>query len=143
VARELLRCRLTLCRLLADNNCMIEQISKSEALTTVFKALSDPTRLLIFECLACCSDVEIDEGGDGPPAGALSVGEFCCRFDQSLSCISRHLKELRLAGLVRTEKRGRWLYCSVDPAALELIGEFLDRSRTGSTRVASEAACCR
>jgi len=118
-------------------------MSKSETLAAIFKALSDPTRLRIFECLACCRDVEIDETGDFRPAGTLSVGEVCCRFDQTLPTISRHLKELRLAGLVRTEKRGRWIFCSVEPAALDLIREFLDRSRTGGMCGANEEACCR
>jgi ArsR family transcriptional regulator len=122
---------------------MVTQISNKEALAAVFKALSDPTRLEIFECLVCCNDVEIDEAGDCRPAGSLSVGEVCCRFDQTLSTISRHLKELRLAGLARTEKRGRWLYCSVNPEALALIREFVDRSRAGSTCGADEAVCCR
>jgi len=29
--------------------------------------------------------------------------------------------------VLRTEKRGRWIYCSVNPASLELISEFLAR----------------
>jgi ArsR family transcriptional regulator len=43
-----------------------------------------------------------------------------------MSTVSHHLKELRLAGLIRTDKRGRWIYCSVNPAGLELIRQFLD-----------------
>src|SRR5262245_50960577 len=122
---------------------MITQVSNREALTAIFKALSDPTRLQIFECLACCNDVEIDEAGDCRPAGSLSVGEVCCRFDQTLPTISRHLRELRLAGLVRTEKRGRRLYCSVDRGTLELVREFLDRSRSCSMCGADQEVCCR
>jgi ArsR family transcriptional regulator len=106
---------------------MIDEMTKSEALAAIFKALGDPTRLRIFECLRCCNqEVEIDEAGQRRPSGSLSVGEVCCRFDQSLSTISQHLKELRLAGLIRTEKRARWVYCSVNPAGLALIREFLD-----------------
>src|SRR5207237_4547872 len=92
-------------------------------LAGIFKALGDPTRLGIFEMLRCCSGeergVEVGEEGELRPAGSLSVGEVCCRFQGSMSTISHHLKELRLAGLIRTEKRGRWIYCSVDPGALE------------------------
>ena len=109
------------------NIYMIVEMTKSEALATVFRALGDPTRLQIFEFLRCCDrEVEIDEAGRCRPSGALSVGEVCCQFDQSLSTISHHLRELRLAGLIRTEKRGRWIYCSINPAGLELIREFLD-----------------
>jgi ArsR family transcriptional regulator, arsenate/arsenite/antimonite-responsive transcriptional repressor len=107
---------------------MIDEMTKSDALAMLFKALGDPTRLRIFEFLRCCNrEVEIDEAGQCRPAGSLSVGEVCCRFEHSLSTVSAHLKELRLAGLIRTEKRGRWVYCSINPAGLDLIREFADR----------------
>src|SRR5438045_2512704 len=97
-------------------------------LAGIFKALGDPTRLSIFETLRCCSGegrgVEL---GELRPAGSLSVGEVCCRLGGTMSTISHHLKELRLAGLIRTEKRGRWIYCSVDSAALELVRSFAAR----------------
>ena len=72
----------------------------------MFKALGDATRLGIFQMLRCCSGVgrgiEVDnETGDCRPAGSLSVGEVCCRIGGSMSTISHHLKELRLAGLIR------------------------------------------
>src|SRR5262245_40124793 len=99
-----------------------------ETLALMFKALGDPTRLRIFEFLRCCpADVEIDEAGRCRPTASLSVGEVCCRFEQSMSTISRHLKELRLAGLIRTEKRGRSIYCSINPEALARFQTFLDR----------------
>jgi DNA-binding transcriptional ArsR family regulator len=119
---------------------MIMEMTKDKALAAAFKALGDPTRLRILQSLRCCDrGVEIDEAGQCRPAGALSVGEVCCRLDQPMSTISFHLKELRLAGLVRTEKRGRSIYCSVNPAGLELIREFLDRPTT--TEETSDACC--
>jgi ArsR family transcriptional regulator len=108
---------------------MISEMTEEDVLTAIFKALGDPTRLRILQFLRCCSqEVEIDETGQCRPAGALSVGEVCCQLDQSMSTVSHHLKELRLAGLIRTEKRGRWIYCSVNPQALERIRQFLDDS---------------
>jgi ArsR family transcriptional regulator len=105
---------------------MILEMTKEETLAAIFRALGDPTRLRIFEFLRCCDrEVEIDEAGDCRPAASLSVGEVCCRLDQAMSTVSHHLKELRLAGLIRTEKRGRWIYCSINPAGLDLIAEFL------------------
>lgn len=101
----------------------------TEALAAMFKALGDPTRLEIFQMLRGCSGggrgVEVDEEGQVRPAGSLSVGEVCCRIGGSGSTISHHLKELRLAGLIRMEKRGRWIYCSVNPEALEQIQGFV------------------
>jgi DNA-binding transcriptional ArsR family regulator len=105
---------------------MIVEIAKDDALAAVFKALGDVTRLRIFQMLRCCErEVAIDETGGCRPASGLSVGEVCCQLGQSMSTVSFHLKELRLAGLIRTEKRGRFIYCSVNPAALELVREFL------------------
>jgi len=106
---------------------MSVEISNEEALAALFRALGDPTRLRIFQMLRCCDQaVEIDDTGECRPAASLSVSEVCCRFGQSLSTVSFHLKELRLAGLIRTEKRGRWIYCSVRSEALEHIRQFLE-----------------
>jgi ArsR family transcriptional regulator len=123
-----------------------------EALALLFKALGDPTRLGIFEMLRCCSGagrgVEVDEEGQVRPAGSLSVGEVCCRIGGSMSTISHHLKELRLAGLIRMEKRGRWIYCSVNPEALVTIREFVDgvdgeeREGCQEAAVPETTACC-
>src|SRR5688500_18521519 len=100
---------------------MISEIYEYEALEAMFNVLGDLTRLQIVEFLRCCDrEVEIDEAGQCRPAGALSVGEVCCRLDQSMSTVSHHLKELRLAGLIRTEKRGRWIYCSINPVGVGL-----------------------
>jgi ArsR family transcriptional regulator len=104
------------------------EISK-EVLALMFKALGDPTRLGIFETLRCCAGregdgIEVGEAGECRPAGTLSVGDVCCRFGGSMSTISHHLKELRIAGLIRTEKRGRWVYCRVNPEALLAIRAF-------------------
>jgi ArsR family transcriptional regulator, arsenate/arsenite/antimonite-responsive transcriptional repressor len=110
----------------------------------LFKALGDPTRLGIFQMLRCCAaeggEVEVDEEGLVRPAGSLSVGEVCCRIGGSGSTISHHLKELRLAGLIRMEKRGRWIYCSVRSEAIKLIGEFVNGAADSSTL--ESAVCC-
>jgi DNA-binding transcriptional ArsR family regulator len=106
---------------------MIVEMTKDETLAALFKALGDATRLRIFEMLRCCErEVAIDETGGCRPANGLSVGEVCCQLGQSMSTVSFHLKELRLARLIRTEKRGRFIYCSVNQAALDLVRGFLD-----------------
>lgn len=97
----------------------------TEQLAAIFKALGDPTRLGIFQTLRGCHQaVEVNEAGECRPARSLSVGEVCCRIGGSTSTISFHLKELRLAGLIRMEKRGRWIYCSIVPEMLDLIASF-------------------
>ena len=99
-----------------------------DELVAIFRALSDPTRLRIFEFLRQCSrEVELNEAGECRPAGAC-VGDVCCRIDLASSTISHHLKELRHAGLITTERRGRWIYCHVSEAALARLRQFLDEA---------------
>jgi ArsR family transcriptional regulator len=126
----------------------------NESLALMFKALGDPTRLGIFQTLRCCAapggvGVEVDEEGQVRPAGTLSVGEVCCRIGGSPSTISHHLKELRLAGLIRMEKQGRWIYCSINPDALAQVRGFVEPIQEEGESVCREVvapeviACCR
>lgn len=113
----------------------------------MFKALGDPTRLAIFNALRCCAGancgVEVDDEGQVRPAGSLSVGEVCCRIGGSNSTISHHLKELRLAGLIRMEKRGRWIYCTVNPEALDRIRQFAQEENEACQEPAApQLVCC-
>ena len=92
-------------------------------LVKVFKALSNDNRLHIFNLV---------RQGAGRCCAIVGVGARCsCVCDigdgtkLSLSTVSHHLKELRNAGLIRCEKRGQWVYCAVDPQALEVVGTFL------------------
>ena len=84
-------------------------VEAARGLAERFKALGDPTRLAIVSQLA-----------DG--------GEVCvCHLvpDAGLSqpTISHHLKALRDAGLVTSERRGTWAYYRLVPAAIaELAG---------------------
>lgn len=66
----------------------------------LFKALGDPTRLLLIACLAKCGR-------------ACTVTEVagCCSVD--LSVVSRHLAILERAGVVESAKKGRTVFYSV------------------------------
>jgi ArsR family transcriptional regulator, arsenate/arsenite/antimonite-responsive transcriptional repressor len=121
---------------------MDDEALNHERLAAIFKALGDPCRLSIFEALRGCSgrEIVVDEAGQcRRPKGSLSVGEVCCRLAQSSSTVSHHLKELRIAGLIRTQKSGRWIFCSVNPEALAAIHKFLGRP----LRTALSARKCR
>ncbi|MCC6284720.1 MAG: winged helix-turn-helix transcriptional regulator [Phycisphaerales bacterium] len=65
-----------------------------------FKALADPTRLLLFACLAKCAR----------PCSVSDVAA-CCNVD--FSVVSRHLGTLAAAGLLTPEKRGKHMFYSV------------------------------
>jgi ArsR family transcriptional regulator len=109
----------------------------------MFKALGDPTRLHIFEFLrSCCCPVAVEETGDVRPVLGPTVGEVCCHVtgaEQINSKISHHLKELRLAGLITVERRGKNMICGVNREALAALAAYLG-SDISETK--DGGACC-
>ena len=92
-----------------------------QELAGFLKALSDATRLSIFEMLM-----------DGVQCNC----EIADRLGLSLSLISHHVRVLLAAGLVQSERDphdARWIYYSVDQEALVrlsgALGGLLDPSR--------------
>jgi len=74
--------------------------------TTIFKALSHPTRLSIVKMLA---------------EGELCVCVFQETFGVDFSTISRHLAVLRNAGIIEDEKRGKFVfYRLIKPCVLQM-----------------------
>jgi ArsR family transcriptional regulator len=125
---------------------MAVEISNLERLAAVFHALGDPTRLRIYLTLRdCAREVRVDEAGQCRADGTLSVGEVCCGLPCAPSTVSHHLKELRLAGLIRTEKRGRTICCSIDPETLAAIRGFANEEGELCQEgpVSEREACCR
>lgn len=95
----------------------------------MFKALGDPTRLRIFEflCRQCCP-VAVEDNGDVRPVLGPTVGEVCCHVtgaDRITSTISFHLKELRLAGLITIDRRGKNMICGVNREAAASLASYL------------------
>lgn len=72
--------------------------------TSIFRALSDETRLRILKALAA--------------AGELCECNIVPSFGLSQPTISYHLKVLREAGLIRSQRRGQWVYHAVNPRAI-------------------------
>ncbi len=108
----------------------------------MFKALGDPTRLRIFAFLAECSGpVAVEDTGEVRPVAGPTVGEVCCRVtgvDKITSSVSFHLKELRLAGLITVERRGKNRICSINREAAARLAGYLAGSLAGATR----SDCC-
>jgi DNA-binding transcriptional ArsR family regulator len=73
------------------------------SLDTTFAALADPTRRAILTML-----LEDD----------MAVTDVAHPFTMSLAAISKHLTVLADAGLITREKRGRVIWCKLDPDAL-------------------------
>ncbi len=116
----------------------------SEEMATMFKALGDPTRLRIFEFLrGCCCPVAVEETGDVRAASGPTVGEVCCNVtgaEKITSSVSFHLKELRLAGLITVERRGKNMICGINQDAVARLAGYL--GIPPGTSADSQADCC-
>lgn len=73
-------------------------------MSTVFKALSDPTRRQVLALLR-----------DGP----LSAGEIADRFNVTRATMSAHFAVLREAGLVTSDKQGKQVIYQLQMSVLE------------------------
>ncbi len=106
----------------------------------MFKALGDPTRLRIFEYLrSCCGPMAIADAGEIRQVSGPTVGEVCCCItgvDKVTSTISFHLKELRNAGLIVMERRGKHMVCKVDEQAISAIENYF------RTQLSTAQDCC-
>jgi ArsR family transcriptional regulator, arsenate/arsenite/antimonite-responsive transcriptional repressor len=104
----------------------------------MFKALGDPTRLRIFEFLrSCCGPVAVGEGGEVRPVTGPTVGEVCCQVTGAgriTSTVSFHLKELRNAGLITMERRGKNMICGIDRDAVGRLAAYLEGATGGDCR---------
>ena len=99
--------------------------TRTRDLAKIFRALGDPSRLAIFELVReCCNEDSAHSADDL----RNSVSEIAKQFDLSLSTVSHHLKELREAGLIRCERHGQHIFCSVDPDIVADIRKFLQSS---------------
>lgn len=78
----------------------------------IFIALADPTRCRIIELLQ---------------AGPSPVHRLAAEFDISRPAISRHLRVLREAGLIREEKSGRENHYALQAKRLAPIRKWLDK----------------
>jgi ArsR family transcriptional regulator len=89
------------------------QVKDLSSYSTLFKALGDDTRLAILGFLAAAGE-------------ALCVCEIEDHVkDLSQPTISHHLRQLREAGLVTTERRGTWIYYALDKAARSRLAMFV------------------
>ena len=95
----------------------IPNMEPEDAVNTagLFKALSDPNRVLILNLLA---------NSDGP----VCVCDIGVHLPLSQPTVSHHLKKLVAAGLLTREQRGVWAFYDVDRHALARLGEVF---RTG------------
>jgi ArsR family transcriptional regulator, arsenate/arsenite/antimonite-responsive transcriptional repressor len=82
---------------------------QANAFAPMFKALGDPVRLRLLSMIASA-------GG-----GEVCVCDLTGAFALTGPTISHHLKVLREAGLVDSDRRGTWVYYRLVPGALAVM----------------------
>lgn len=85
---------------------------QAERMGIVAKALGDPVRIQLVDVLR-------------KHAGKVCVCELVPLFDLSQPTVSHHLKKLKDAGIVESERRGLWAYYYVRPEALDELSAWL------------------
>jgi ArsR family transcriptional regulator, arsenate/arsenite/antimonite-responsive transcriptional repressor len=82
-------------------------VAERDQLAARFKALADPTRVAIVNCLSAADEV--------------CVCNLTETFGLAQPTISHHLKILREAGLVESTRRGTWSYYRLVPEAVDAL----------------------
>ena len=90
-------------------------------LRTMYRALGDETRLRVISLLA--------------EFGPMPVNELSARVTLSQPLISWHLRILRLAGVITTERHGRETLCQLRLAAFEELHELEARLIGGTSGI--------
>ena len=85
---------------------------RAERIANVAKALGDPVRLQLVDVLR-------------KHAGKVCVCELVPLFDLSQPTVSHHLKVLRDAGIVGSERQGLWAYYYVIPDTMKELSAWL------------------
>jgi ArsR family transcriptional regulator len=85
----------------------------AQELAPLFKALADPVRLRLLSLIAC------HDGGESCVCDLLDA------FDLTAPSVSYHLKILREAGLISSERRGTWVYYRVNPGVMARMSAVL------------------
>lgn len=80
------------------------------ALNRIFRALADPTRRFMVECL-CNEDASVSWLAEPLPI--------------SLGSVLKHVRALERDGLIRTHKIGRVRTCWLEPQALDLLDRWV------------------
>ena len=88
-------------------------------MSVLLKAIADPVRLRLVSLIAC------HQGGEA------CVCELTSAFDLTAPTISHHLKILREAGLIGSERRGTWVYYWINPGVLARLSALLSQDAAG------------
>jgi len=87
--------------------------SGAQELASLFKAVADPVRLRLLSLIAC------------HPGGESCVCDLLDAFDMTPPSVSYHLKILREAGLLSSQRRSTWVYYRVNPDVMARMSAVL------------------
>ena len=86
----------------------------NDRLSSTFSALADPTRRAILARLA---------------AGEASVSELAKPMKMTMPAVTKHLKVLQKAGLIRQERRAQFRPCYLVAGPLEQAADWVEQYR--------------
>lgn len=93
--------------------CAIDQSMETSVAVDVLAALAQETRLTVVREL-------VSAGPEGLPAGEISG-----RLGVGPTTLTFHLKELQKAGLLRRQRRGRYIFYALERERLDRFMAFL------------------
>lgn len=99
----------------------MEDVLESSRCAQLLKAIADPDRLRIVQCLR---------------DGEHNVGEIAAKLDADIANVSHHLGVLRHSGFILADKQGRFVVYSLNP-------EMFIAKPSGKAPNRIELGCCR
>jgi len=88
--------------------------TRVDSLSSTFSALADPTRRAILARLM---------------QGEANVTELAQPFRMSQPAISKHLKVLERAGLIRKGREAQWRPCTIEGTRLKDVADWVEQYR--------------
>lgn len=83
--------------------------------STLFKALSDPNRLMIIDMLSC---------------GEMCACDILEAFNITQPTLSHHMKILCDSSLVKSRKEGKWTHYTLNEETVRRLRGFIDQITT-------------
>jgi ArsR family transcriptional regulator len=101
-------------------SCLLIDREEAERLAVVLKAIADPTRLQLFRLI------------ERAPGGEACVCDLTDCLGLRQPTVSHHLKIMTEAGLLDRERRGTWVWYSVNHDGLNRVRGILEPTAPAS-----------
>ncbi|AKN33751.1 arsenic resistance operon repressor [Clostridium carboxidivorans P7] len=90
----------------------------TQKMSKIFKALSNPNRLELYSKIAKAYESSYSNDSE------CFIMDIIQSLNIGAPTISHHIKELANAGLITTEKKGKFLICRVNEELAKELSEF-------------------